>query len=430
MATSSHPELELLVLAATPGLQGALESYNGVSVISGRRYDYALRQLASAQPPRAIYLEDTLGDLADLRQVITTAQRQSIPVLLGLFGVGLPLHDDFADSGIPVATENSTPDLPAWIAEQLGLTRRAVAQTTMIAIGGAKGGVGKTLLTHVIAAGLLRRGVEVLVVDGDVANSGLRSAFKIAPGAPTYIDLLQSGPGAFKPERVRRHIYRHQPSGLHFLLGPEDAVNNEDLKNSDWEALMQTLRTMGDFPVVLLDTGPEMKKRPYALNCAAGGGYAIFPTPPSRQERDGVGQALRIFEYGMDRDLTERCFLIYMEPEKGVTMTIERIRPAFQETFPNVREIGVLPRAPRQVSTAVEHGRYICPLDVMSHSAFTWSVHRLVDTLCRCTAITPPQPLPRRSFWQGVFGRHKLTLAGYEQPTPLVAPPASSEVRA
>ncbi len=81
-----------------------------------------------------------------------------------------------------------------------------------------------------------------------------------------------------------------------------------------------------------------------------------------------MGNALRVFEQHTP-DLTDRCLLLYMEPEKGVTVAIDTVAPLFAQTWPRAQAIGVLPRAPRQVSMADEEGdRYLSPLDVAPHS--------------------------------------------------------------
>ncbi len=110
-----------------------------------------------------------------------------------------------------------------------------------------------------------------------------------------------------------------------------------------------------------------------------------------------------------DRDLSERCFLLYMAPEQGVTVNIDQITPLFARHFPNARPIGTLPRSPRQVSTADEEGdRYISPLDVAPHSRFSRSVHQFVDQLCHSVGLRPPAPMPRSSFFQRLRGERPV----------------------
>jgi hypothetical protein len=168
--------------------------------------------------------------------------------------------------------------------------------------------------------------------------------------------------------------------------------------------MMQAVRALDGYDVILVDTGPEIKKRPYAIDTARSGGYVILPTPPGRKERAGVGNALRVFEQHTP-DLTDRCFLLYMEPEKGVTVTVDRVAPLFSQTWPKAHALGILPRAPRQVSMADEEGdRYLSPLDVAPHSKFSRAVHHMVDALCARTGLRAPLPMARSSLWQQLRG--------------------------
>jgi MinD-like ATPase involved in chromosome partitioning or flagellar assembly len=208
---------------------------------------------------------------------------------------------------------------------------------------------------------------------------------------------------------VRRHIYHH-PCGIDFLLGSEETASPTDMNLNEWQAMMMAIRRMDGYDVVLLDTGPELKKRPYAIDAARNGGWVILPTPPGRKERAGVGNALRAFEQHTP-DLTDRCLLAFMEPEKGVTVSLNHVAPLFAQNWSKARAIGVLPRAPRQVSMADEEGdKYLSPLDVAPHSKFSRAVHEMVEALCTQTGLRPPREMPKSSFWQALRGeRPSLT---------------------
>jgi Mrp family chromosome partitioning ATPase len=406
-----------------PGLPEALQSFEGLQVSSLPSLARARSIVVSDQPPQALYVEDTRGTLNDLWEVIRAAQSKQVPVLVGLQSVGLMHMTDFMDAGLRVSDARDTSTLAGWIGEQLGMRRlAATAGQVTVAVAGAKGGIGKTLVVAMLAEGLKRRGLNVLVVDGDLSNSGLVPTFRIPSGFPSYLYLKSVGLGAFTPANVRRHIYQHQASGIHFLLGSEETANPLDLNLGEWQAMMQAVRALDGYDVILLDTGPEIKKRPYAIDTARSGGYVILPTPPGRKERAGVGNALRVFEQHTP-DLTDRCFLLYMEPEKGVTVTVDRVAPLFHQTWPKAQALGILPRAPRQVSMADEEGdRYLSPLDVAPHSKFSRAVHHMVDALCVQTGLRAPLPMARSSLWQQLRGEK---IAGIALP-----PIGATEVRA
>lgn len=415
--------MELVVVTNTSGLPEALQSFEGLQISSLPSLARARSIVVSDQPPQALYVEDTRGTLNDLWEVIRAAQSKQVPVLVGLQSVGLMHMTDFMDAGLRVSDARDTRTLASWIGEQLGMRRlAATAGQVTVAVAGAKGGIGKTLVVAMLAEGLKRRGLHVLVVDGDLSNSGLVPTFRIPSGFPSYLYLKSEGLGAFTPANVRRHIYQHQASGIHFLLGSEETANPLDLNLGEWQAMMQAVRALDGYDVILVDTGPEIKKRPYAIDTARSGGYVILPTPPGRKERAGVGNALRVFEQHTP-DLTDRCFLLYMEPEKGVTVTVDRVAPLFRQTWPKAQILGILPRAPRQVSMADEEGdRYLSPLDVAPHSKFSRAVHHMVDALCTQTGLRAPLPMAKSSLWQQLRG---------EKIAPLTLPAiGSAEVQA
>ncbi|GIV96992.1 MAG: chromosome partitioning protein [Herpetosiphonaceae bacterium] len=398
-------EIELLIVSTTPGLPEALSQYEGLRIAIGPTLRFAENLITSVQPPNAVYVEDTGGTLDQLWSAIHAAQSRGIPMFIGLHSVGLAHQTDFTDAGLAVTTDRDGSAIASWLASLLGVRARAAAHQTVIAVAGAKGGIGKTLLVALLAEGMKRRGLRVLVVDGDLSNSGIVPTFRIPSGFPSYLQLREDGPAAWTPQNVRRIIYRHRESGIDFLLGSEETADVRDLVKTEWEALMQAVRSLSEYDVVLLDTGPEIKKRPYALIAARDGGWVVLPTPPGRKERIGVGNALRVFQ-AFTPDLTPQCRLVYMEPEKGVKISVDDIRPLFQRHFPAALELGVLPRAPRQIGEADEEGdRYVCPLDLYPHSALSTAVHQIVDDLCKTARLNPPQPMPRSSAWQRLLAR-------------------------
>jgi MinD-like ATPase involved in chromosome partitioning or flagellar assembly len=387
---------EILVVTRVAGLVDALQGYEGVRMTSAQRLEFASRLLTSEQPPEALYLEDSCGTVAELWDIVRAAQGHRIPILVATHGPAVAAQADLIAAGLAVTEERQPAQVAAWIASQLGLRARAAASGQVtIAVAGAKGGIGKSLVVQVIAEGIAMRGGRVLVVDGDISNSGVRPTFHIPSGAKTYVTLREDGARAWEPDNVRSRITAHSESGLHFLLAGEDSTLGQDLYVTDWQNFMSAVRSLDEFDVVVLDTGPELLKRPYALDAANNGGLVIFPTPPGSKERTGVGNALRLFS---TYNLLDRCALLYMEPEKGVTVGVKDIAPRFRAAFPTIREIGTLPRSPRQVSLAAEADRYLSPLRIEPHSRFTRQAHALVDAICTVARVTLPAPMPRSSL--------------------------------
>jgi MinD-like ATPase involved in chromosome partitioning or flagellar assembly len=405
----SNTGLEVFLVSVTPGLSEALAAYEGVHIGNGT-IEFAARLLSSDRPPQVVYIEDSAcPNVEELWNFVQVARSRRVTVLIGMQGPALSRMADFVDAGLPITDGRGAQELSTWIGDQLGTRKRAAQLQTLIAVAGAKGGIGKTVVVTMMAEGFKRRGMRVLVVDGDVSNSGVVPTFRIPSGFPTYLHIQDDGPNAWSPENVRRYIYKHPQSGIDFLLGSEQTVDPMDLQRQQWAALMQAVRMIDGYDVVLVDTGPEIKKRPYALMAARDGGYVVLPCPPGRKEREGTGKALVVFEQAVSgRDLTDRCMLLFMEPEKGVTVTVNDVLPLFAQRFPKVRTVGTLPRAPHQLSAADEDkDRYVCPLDIQPHSRFSLAVHDMVESLCQQTGLKPPYPKPQPSFFQKLFGNRK-----------------------
>lgn len=408
--------MEMLLVSGTRGIDGALNAYEGVRLVTGPSITFAQRLVMSDAPPQAIYVEDTMGTVEEVWGVVRACQAKRIPVLVGLFGAGLARETDFRDAGIALVPVNtrSSDQIAAWIAQELGLKARAsVNGQTMVAIAGAKGGIGKTLVVALLAEALSRRGLRVLVVDGDLSNSGLVPSFRIPSGFPSYLQAISDGQGAWSVDNIRKYLYRHKRTNIAFLLGSEDTANfSEDLTWQDWQQLMQAVAQLDEFDVVLVDTGPEIKRRPYALQVAANGGYVIFPVPPGRKERTGAFQALTFIKThsGGEVNLLEQCLMLFMEAEHGLPVTADSIMPNFTQLFPAAHVLGKLPRSPRQVGIADEEGDvYISPIDVAPWSSFSMAVYDIVEAICQRADIRTPLPKPTPTLWQKLWGgrRHR-----------------------
>lgn len=401
---------ELLVVSAAPGLPDALGGYEGLQIITVPTLARAAHLVGGDRPPQAVYVEDVCGSLDELWHVARAAQARRVRVLAGARGLAAAHLDDLRDAGLAVTEEHDAAQIAAWLARQLGARTRAAKTQVTIAVAGAKGGIGKSLVVALLAEGMRRRGLRVLVVDGDLSNSGLVPTFRIPTGFPSYLhipgDAAHGAGPAWTPESVRRYVYHHAPSTVDFLLGSEETNDARDLQRPEWLALMQAVRGLTEYDVVLLDTGPEIKKRPYAILAARDGGWVVLPTPPGRKERTGAGNMLRALQTAVPgRDLTERCLLLFMDPERGAAATVDRVAPLFARHFPQARVLGRLPRCPAQVSAADEHGeRYLSPLDVAPHGRLARGAHELVERLCAAVGLRPPHAMPRSTLWQRLRG--------------------------
>lgn len=418
---------EILVVTDKPGTDTALGAYEGARVATGPSLNFAQRMVMSDQPPQAVVVDDTRGSIEELWSVVRACQGRRVPIYVGLFAAGIARAHDFRDAGIAIAPDEvvTGQQLAAWVAQQLGLRERASTHgQVVIAVAGAKGGIGKTLFVSLLAEGLARRGLRTLVLDADLSNPGIVPAFRIASGFPSFLQAKGDGPGAWTPDNLRKYIYRHNRTAIAFLLGSEETARmNEDLTWQDWQQLMQAVRGLDEFDVIIVDTGPEIKRRPYALEVAASNGFVVFPVPPGRRERTGAYNALKFIEaHAGEADLLSQCLLVFMEPEQGGMVTAASIQPNFAQLFPHASILGILPRAPRQVSIADEQGdAYISPLDVSPWSRFSLAVYDLVDAVCQRTELRPPLQKPNPTLVQRVWSGRRFRHATEILQNPIVA---------
>lgn len=394
---------ELLVIGGGPTLAQALQAMDGVEVVTINSPQRALNMLSSESLPNAIYVEDTLrGTIDDVWAIVRAAVARRVKVIVSLQGPGIGHGPEFQTSGATVIDARATDAIVEQVANALGLRRRVYSDALMIAVTAVKGGVGKTLLTAVLAEGLRQRGVSVLVIDNDISNSGIRPTFRIPSTAPTYTGLLSDGLGmaAWTPERLRSCVYQHRDTGIDFLLGPEemrDAVH--DLDSKHFYAFLHAARQLKGYQVLLFDTSPEIVRRPAPYIVGREGGWLVLPAPPGRKERMGVLNLLRALKLGSTDDLTTRTLLVGMEPERRVVTQLNDALPLFAREAPNARLLGTLVRDPYVVSLVdAEERGYLSPLMIAPHGKFARSVYDVVDTLVTVTGITTTEPKPRSTL--------------------------------
>ena len=407
--------MEILLFTNIDGLPNRIEQFRDLSVLAPSKVEQAVRLLASERPPQILYLDDSRAiPAADMWRLIQTAQAAEARVLVNLFSTSQAMRGDVQNSGIPVMSSGDAEQVAAWVGEQLNQVARAGnGRLPVVAVGAAKGGIGKTFATGVLAEGLRRRGLNVLVLDGDISNPGLVPAFRVPSSAPSYLHLVQRGPSAWTPGGIQPFIYQPdhtQPTStgwgrIDFLIGSHTVARAEnDVRLPDWQGLYSGITQLDGYDLLLLDTPPDYLRRPYATHALMSGGFVILPSPPGARERMGVGHLLEHFRE-VAPDKLDRCALLFMQPERGAITQVKDVVAALAARYPQVRALGTLPRAPRLASLADEHDGYLSMLDLGANTPFAQSVHRIVDSLCVTVGVTPKLPMPRISMWAGLTGR-------------------------
>lgn len=409
--------MELIIFSALEGLQAEAELLRDLAILAPSRLDQVQRLLSGERPPEAIYLDDTRPiTLPELWRTISLAREAGVAVFVNVCGSARSALDELRSTGIAATSESDPTLIVAWLAERLGVHRGATGRAVpMVAVGAAKGGIGKTFATCVLAEGLRRRGLRVLVWDGDISNPGLVPAFRIPSSAPSYLHLIQRGPAHWNAGGIKPFIYQPDQTrpntagwgAIDFLIGSHSVARAEnDVRLPDWQGFYQGVSTLEGYDLVLIDTPPDYLRRPYATHTLQCGGTVVLPCPPGARERMGVGHMLDHFrDHAPDK--LDHCTLLFMEPERGVTVRVADVRALFTRRYPQVQALGALPRDPRLASRADEHDGYVAMLDLGPHSSFAIASHQVVDALCTRLSLRPQLPLPKVGLFQRLNARFR-----------------------
>lgn len=334
--------------------------------------------------------------------------------------------------------EPASPDV---MADQIaGLIRaplRVSRHTTLIAIGGAKGGIGKSLVTTGLADTLAMRGLKVLVVDTDVANASVGTAYKTPPMVPPYLRIIDdpTNQTGFSPRALAECVYTvREPWGeLDLLLATDrnvpSAIDIQLHGSHGWEGLLQSLRRIHEagrlYDVILFDTGPDVKRRPYPFLIARAGGWVVIPALPGPNEQVGTMTMLELMRQtplpDQNQDTSSRAMVVCIEPERGSYLTLDRLIPTIQTHWPHVPILGTIPRAPSLVTYVAAQPSYQSAVASYPAHPFSRAFHAIAEQIAAITGITLPRPAPRTSWWERLQARFRSLpspSAGANAPVP------------
>lgn len=144
------------------------------------------------------------------------------------------------------------------------------------AIGGGKGGVGKSLVAANLAIMLTRTGSKVLLVDADLGASNLHTFLGIESAGKTLSDLLTG-----KTADLQSVANRTQIPNLDLVSGAADTL---DVGEYAATRLSTALRMRSDYDVVLLDMGPGTSPNSLDLFLTADHGILLTTPEPTSVE--------------------------------------------------------------------------------------------------------------------------------------------------
>lgn len=117
------------------------------------------------------------------------------------------------------------------------------------AVGGGKGGIGKTLLTSNLAVFLSWLNKRVVVVDMDLGGANLHTSLGVDPPTRTLSDLVLG-----RVEDIHELIQPTSLKGLGLISGAQDPVGIANMRHMQKARLLRKFREI-DADFILLDLG-------------------------------------------------------------------------------------------------------------------------------------------------------------------------------
>ncbi len=137
---------------------------------------------------------------------------------------------------------------PNPVASPPGLTRRAAAHR-LIAVGGGKGGIGKTLVSVNLGIALAQKGQRVVLIDADLGGANAHTCLGIPQPTTTLSDFVARKVTRLDDLRVASGV-----PNLSLIGGASDALDAANLKYQQKQKLLRNLHGL-DADTVILDLG-------------------------------------------------------------------------------------------------------------------------------------------------------------------------------
>lgn len=202
------------------------------------------------------------------------------------------------------------------------------------AIGGGKGGVGKTLITANFAITLAKAGASVVLVDLDLGGANLHTCLGLEASERTLTDL-------FSPD-VKNLAELCSPTNipnLSLISGAQDSLNVANLPHAQKQKLLNRLRLL-PYDYIILDLGAGTSYNTLDFFLAADVGIlVVLPEPTSIENayrfiKSAFYRKLKNIEYLYDA----RSFVdatMNRKNELGIRTPSDLLR-SLEEQFPEV----------------------------------------------------------------------------------------------
>lgn len=155
-------------------------------------------------------------------------------------------------------------------------TSAAPAQTVIWAVGGGKGGIGKSFISSNLAVCLARLGRTVTLVDLDLGGANLHTCLGVKVPERTISDFISGRIDSLKDVAVDSDI-----PGLKFISGFNDSLDIADMNRTNKNRIIDSLRSITT-QFVILDLGAGTSENTLDFFLAADQRIvAVSPEPTS-----------------------------------------------------------------------------------------------------------------------------------------------------
>ena len=129
------------------------------------------------------------------------------------------------------------------------LHRNQVYGEQIWAIGGGKGGVGKSLVSSSLAYTLAKQGIPTLAIDLDLGGANLHTVLGLPPPAKSLSDLLSG-----KVSHIRDCVTDTEFDRLKIIAGAKDDLNITQINRGRIRQIMEQIRAL-QHQFIILDLG-------------------------------------------------------------------------------------------------------------------------------------------------------------------------------
>lgn len=127
--------------------------------------------------------------------------------------------------------------------------KAAPSRGRIIAVGGGKGGVGKSLVTSSLGITLAQHGKKVVVIDADLGGANLHTCLGLSTPARTLSDFI-----ARRVESIEDVVLETGVKNLGLISGAHDHLTASNLKYFQKTRLLSRIATV-DADYIILDIG-------------------------------------------------------------------------------------------------------------------------------------------------------------------------------